>query len=199
MSLATVAEAFPPAPTETPPWDGPDPGRLDDFDAIELARSARRLASWATSVELAAIAELSVRRKAQGEKLGAWDSEIGDWATDEIAAALKLSCGAAAHRIAMAKQLTTALPLTFQALRDGDIDADKARVVADGVRGTRPEVAAEVERRVLPSAGGQTCAQLRYAVRKAIRDVDPRRLCGTAPDGRGRPAAGAVGLRRRHL
>jgi hypothetical protein len=154
----------------------PAPGgyeQLDDFDIVELARSARRLASWATSIELGAIAELSARRKAQGEKLGAWDSEVGDWVTDEVAAALTLSCGTAAHRVVMAEQLATTLPLTFLALRDGSIDADKTRVIADGLRGVPPQLAGEVERQVLPAAPAQTCAQLRYTVRKAIRDIDP--------------------------
>ncbi|HEU5159167.1 MAG TPA: DUF222 domain-containing protein [Streptosporangiaceae bacterium] len=146
---------------------------MDDFGLIELARSVRRLASWATAVELGAIAELSARRRAQGEKLGAWDSEVGEWVSDEVAAALTLSCGAAAHRVVMAEQLATTLQLTFGALRDGRIDADKARVIADGLRGVLPGVAAEVERRVLPAAPEQTCAQLRYAVRKAIEDIDP--------------------------
>jgi hypothetical protein len=160
----------------TPPVPGLDARPhelLDDFDVVELARSARRLASWATSIELGAIAELSARRKAQGEKLGAWDSEVGDWVTDEVAAALTLSCGTAAHRVVMAEQLTTTLPLTFLALREGGIDADKARVLADGLRGVPPQLAGEVERQVLPAAPAQTCAQLRYAVRTAIRNTDP--------------------------
>src|SRR4051795_7731190 len=65
-----------------------EPDQLDDFDVVELARSARRLASWAAAIELSAVAELSARRRAAGEKLGAWDSEVGEWVTDEVAAAL---------------------------------------------------------------------------------------------------------------
>ncbi|HEX6470276.1 MAG TPA: DUF222 domain-containing protein [Streptosporangiaceae bacterium] len=147
--------------------------RLDDFDVVEVARSARRLASWAASLELGAIAELSARRKMQGQKLGAWDFEVGEWVSDEVAAALTLSGGTAAHLVVMAQQLTADLPLTFRALREGLIDAAKARVIADGLRPLRPQVAADVERRVLPAASDQTCAQLRSAVRKAVEDADP--------------------------
>jgi hypothetical protein len=83
---------------------------LDDFDIIEMARSARRLASWAASMEYGAVAELSARRKTQGERLGAWDSEIGEWVTDEIAAALTLSGNTAAREVVIAEQLTETLP-----------------------------------------------------------------------------------------
>jgi hypothetical protein len=146
---------------------------LDDFDIVEMARSARRLAAWATSMEYGAVAELSARRKAQGERLGAWDSEVGEWVTDEIAAALTLSGNAAAREVVIAEQLTETLPDTYRALTDGHIDADKAKVIASGVCGLAPDLARKVEQRVLPNAAGQTCAQLRHAVRAAIRDADP--------------------------
>jgi hypothetical protein len=177
---AVQADVFEPAFSEMPP--GPELAlllgaqecdRLDDFDVVEMARAARRLASWAASLELGAIAELAARRRRQGVKLGAWDSEVGEWVADEVAAALTLSGGTAAHLVVMAEQLAESLPLTFRALREGLIDVAKARVIADGLRPVRPEVAAEVERQVLPSAPGQTCAQLRSAVRKAVQDVDP--------------------------
>jgi hypothetical protein len=178
----TVAEAdaFQPAFAEMPP--GPalalllgarECDQLDDFDVVEMARSARRLASWAASLELTAIAELAARRRRQGVKLGVWDSEVGEWVTDEVAAALTLSGGTAAHLVVMAEQLAADLPLTFRALADGLIDVNKARVIADGLRGIHPKVAGEVERQVLPAAPGQTCAQLRSAVRRAIEDTDP--------------------------
>lgn len=147
--------------------------RLDDFDIVEMARSARRLASWATSLEFGAIAELSARRKTQGERLGAWDSEIGEWVADEVAAALTLSGGAAAREVVVAEQLAEHLPCTNRALTKGLIDTDKAKVIADGVGGCSPAIAGQVEREVLPAASGQTCGQLRYAVRKAVRDADP--------------------------
>lgn len=147
--------------------------RLDDYDIIELARAARRLASWATSAEYAAIATLAARRKIQGEKLGAWDSEIGDWVTDEIAAALTLSGGTAARQVVIAEELTQHLPRTYQALADGRIDADKAKAIASGLSGLSPQIAAQVEVRVLPDAPGHTCAQIRAAIRAAIREADP--------------------------
>jgi hypothetical protein len=149
-------------------------GQLDDYGIVELARSARRLAAWAASLEFGAIAELSARRKVQGERLGAWDSEVGEWVADEVAAALTLSRGAAAHRVVVAQQLAADLPGTCRALADGRIDADKATVIADGVRGSDAAVAARVEQQVLPAAPAQTCAQLRHAVRTAVRDADPQ-------------------------
>jgi hypothetical protein len=180
----TVAEAesdvYQPVFAEMPPGPGlalllgaQEHGQLDDFDIVEVARSARRLTSWAASLEFGAIAELSARRKAVGERLGAWDTEIGEWVADEVAAALTLSGGTAARRVVAAQQLAEDLPGTFRALADGVIDADKAMVIADGVRGAEAAVAARVEQLVLPAAPAQTCAQLRYAVRTAVIDADP--------------------------
>jgi hypothetical protein len=166
--------------TDVPPGPGlavllatREPDRLDDFDLIEMARAARRLASWAASLEYGAIAELSARRKTQGERVGAWDSEVGEWVSDEVAAALTLSGGTAARRVVAAEQLTGTLPGTLRALAEGLIDAEKAKVIADGVCGTGPVMARWVEQRVLASAPTQTCAQLRHAVRAAVRDGDP--------------------------
>jgi hypothetical protein len=147
--------------------------RLDDYDIIEMARAARRLASWAASLEYGAIAELSVRRKSQGEKMGAWDSEVGEWVSDEIAAALTLAGGTAAREVVVAEQLSDTLPATFQALYEGRIDADKAKAIATGLCGVPTETARQVEQQVLPAAPAQTCAQLRHAVRAAVRAADP--------------------------
>jgi hypothetical protein len=180
LTAMAEADVYQPVFAEMPPGPGlalllgaQEHGQLDDFDIVELARSARRLAAWAASLEFGAIAEFSARRKAVGERLGAWDSEIGEWVTDEIAAALTLSGGTAARQVVVAEQLAEHLPRTYRALTDGLIDADKAKVIADGVRGSGPELARRVEQQVLPAASGQTCAQLRYAVRKAVRDADP--------------------------
>lgn len=171
--IEPVFKEMPPGPGLALLLDAQEHDQLDDFDIIELARSARRLASWAAALELGAIAELSARRKVPGERLGAWDSEVGEWVTDEVAAALTLSGGTAARQVVVAEQLVEQLPRTYRALIDGLIDVDKAKVIADGVRGNDPAIADMVEERVLPTAPSQTCAELRYAVRKAIRDADP--------------------------
>ena len=182
ISLVTMTDAdvYQPVFKEMPPGPGlalllgaQEHDQLDDFDIVELTRSARRLAAWAASLEFGAIAELSARRKAQGERLGAWDSEVGEWVADEVAAALTLSGGTATRLVVAAEQLAEDLPGTYRALANGVIDADKAKVIAEGVRGAAPAIAHKVEETVLPAAPGQTCAQLRYAVRTAVRDADP--------------------------
>jgi hypothetical protein len=173
-------ETFQPVFAGMPPGPGlalllgsQDHSQLDDFDMVELTLSARRLASWAAAIEFGAIAELSARRKKQGERLGAWDSQAGEWVIEEIAAALTLSGGVAAHQVAMAGQFTETIPDTWRALEDGRIDRDKAKTIADGVCLLPDETARHVEERVLPDAPGKTCAQLRAAIRKAVLEIDP--------------------------
>jgi hypothetical protein len=168
-----VFAGMPPGPGLALLLGSQDHSQLDDFDLVEFTRSARRLASWAAAIEFGAIAELSARRKKQGERLGAWDSQAGEWVIEEIAAALTLSGGVAAHQVAMAGQFTETIPDTWRALEDGRIDRDKAKTIADGVCLLPDETARRVEERVLPAAPGQTCAQLRAAIRKAVLEIDP--------------------------
>jgi hypothetical protein len=171
--FAAAFSGMPPGPGLALLLGSQDHNQLDDFDVVELARSARRLASWAASIEFGAVAELSARRKAQAERVGAWDSEACEWVIDEVAAALTLSGGTAAREVAAAQQLAESLPGTLAALADGVIDRDKATVITDGVLGLSDQVAQQVEERVLPTAPTQTRARLRRAVRQAAREADP--------------------------
>ncbi len=155
-----VADAVPPGPVlagfAADAWAA-GLGRLSDDELIGVMRAARRLASWAAAMELAAIGDLWRRRVAEEE---AGDANAVRHADDEIAAALTLTG-------------RRRLPLTSQALAAGDIDLPRAMVIADEVTGLDDEHAAAVEHATAGSAPGQTTGQLRAATRRAVMAADP--------------------------
>jgi len=145
-------------------------GRLTDDELVGLMRAARRLASWATAMELAAARDLWRRRHAEEQAGHAGAARRAD---DEIAAALTLTGRAADQELSLAVALRR-LPLTTRALAAGDIDVPRAMVIADEVTGLDNEHAAAVEQIIIGAAAGQTTGQLRAATRRAVLAADPR-------------------------
>ncbi|MCW2902842.1 MAG: hypothetical protein JWO67_5107, partial [Streptosporangiaceae bacterium] len=141
---------------------------LGEHGLVELMRAARRLSSWAGSVELSAIGELERRRQRDADRYGSWSVEMSRALADEVSAALTLSGTAAAVRLGLAMALDRVVPETARALAEGRIDIDKARVVCDGVIGVSDAAARRVEGLVLPEAPGLTARQLAARVRRAI-------------------------------
>jgi len=144
--------------------------RLTDDELIGVLRAARRLTSWAASLELAAVADLSRRRECESEATG--DSQTAEHMPKEVAAALTLTARAADSLVGLADSLT-GLPATMAALRGGEIDRQKAAVIADETACLAPAHREAVEQRVLPGAAGQTTGQLRAATRTAVITADP--------------------------
>jgi hypothetical protein len=144
-------------------------GRLADDELIGVMLAARRLASWATAMELAAVGDLWRRRVAEQD---GGDTGAADHAADELAAALTLTGRAADTQLAFATALAR-LPLTRAALAAGDIDVPRAKVIADEVTGLTDDHAAAVEHAVIGRAPGQTTGQLRAAAQRAVKAADP--------------------------
>ena len=147
-------------------------GRLSDEELIGLIRSHRRQASAAQAGELAAVAELAARRRAEAQADGVRDCLAADAGTDEIAAALTLTGRAAQLLTGRATEMTD-LPRTFAALAAGQIDMPKALVLLTGLAGQEPELAHAVEAQVLGRAPAQTTGQLRACLNRALLAADP--------------------------
>lgn len=167
-----VVDRVPPGPTLAglagDAWsDGLD--RLSDDELIGLLRAARRLTSWATAMELAAVADLWRRRTAEED---AGDTGAARYAGEEIAAALTLTGRAADNVLSLAVALSR-LPATRRALTAGDIDAPRASVIADEVTGLDDAHATAVDKAVAAAAPGQTTGKLRAATRQAVIAADP--------------------------
>jgi hypothetical protein len=145
-------------------------GTLSDDALIGVLRTWRRLAAWAAAGELAAVAELDRRRKA--EVVAGADPHLAEHVGDELAASLTLTTRSADALLDIACGLAR-LPLTRAALATGQIDRAKALVVTDGVSGLGDAHAAAVESAVIGRAPGQTSGQLRAATQRAVLTVDP--------------------------
>jgi hypothetical protein len=168
-----VADGLPPGPTlagfAADAWNT-GLARISDDELIGVLRAARRLASWATALELAAIRNLWRRRVSEED---AGDTGAADHVDAEIAAALTLTPRAADTQLDMAIALGR-LPLTSAALAAGAIDAPRAKAIAEEVTGLTDEHAAAVEQAVITAAGRQTTGQLRAATRRAALSADPQ-------------------------
>jgi Domain of unknown function (DUF222) len=148
-----------------------DLSAVDEFEVVEVLKAGRRLASWAASIEVMALAELERRTVSSEEQPCGVDA--AEFVTCEAEAALTLTSMAAGNLMHIARSLTERLPATLAALTDGRIDIAKARVICDGTHMTSPGVPEFVENAVLPLAPTRTTGWLRAAVRKAVVVADP--------------------------
>ncbi|HEX9031719.1 MAG TPA: DUF222 domain-containing protein, partial [Streptosporangiaceae bacterium] len=88
--------------------------------------------------------------------------------------ALTLSQASASWWSELAVTLAWRLAATGAALRAGEIDLSRARLIAEATSMLDEETARKVEARVLPRAGEQTTGQLRAALRRAVIAADPK-------------------------
>ena len=75
----------------------------------------------------------------------------------------------------LAVTLAWRLPETGAALAAGRVDLARARVIAEATAVLGEDAARAVEATVLPEAGGQTTAQLRARLRRAVIAAGPGR------------------------
>jgi hypothetical protein len=152
-------------------------GSLDEYGLAGVAIAARRLASWAQAAELAAVAQITARAAAADRRIGlAADGRPGRLCRDavgQVSLALMLTDHAATGWADLAVTLAWRLPQTGQALAAGAVDLARARVIAEATAVLSQDAARAVEAEVLPGAGGQTTAQLRVRLRRAVIAADP--------------------------
>ena len=131
---------------------------LADDELIGVLQAWQRLESWCASGLLTAIAELARRRPADRTPPaapGEFPTQLSEFVSDEIAAALTLTGRAASACEELALDLAIRLPGTARALQGGVIDRAKARLIADATRSLTDERAREVEDRILPRPVGR--------------------------------------------
>jgi len=142
--------------------------KLTDDELIGVLRAARRLASRAAAVELAATADLVGRRTSAGTRQASRAAEHVD---DELAAALVLT----RHSAAMLHDLAVGLArlrLTKRALAAGRIDQPRAAVIVAETSALSDLDAAIAELAVIRIAPGLTTGELRQEIRRAILIID---------------------------
>ena len=165
-----------------------DPAVAAERDVVDAMTAAAGVAAWAESVGLAAVGELTARRRQEhlhpdpgsrtARGLGARNTdEVDAFIGSEVAAALRLSRDAARDRMALAEDLRTRLPGTAAALRAASLSVQHARRISDSTTGLTAAAAGRVEQRVLARTAAldatQTPAQTAAACRRAALAVDP--------------------------
>ncbi len=146
-------------------------GQVSDDELAGLMIAFRRLASWASAGELAAVAELAHRRDTQA--LATADPHLAEHTASEVAMVLTLT-GWSAGKLADRAEALARLPLTAAALRAGDIDMPKALVIIGELAGLDDPHATRVEAAVISAAPRLTTAELRRRLRRAVITADPQ-------------------------
>ena len=171
-----VAESLPVGP-DLAAWLATGEAGLEDGALVGIAASYRRLASWAQAGELAVIAQLAARSAAADDKIGVGEdgrpTQLTDEACAQVSLGLTMSQAAASWWSELAVTLTWRLTATGAALRAGQIDLARARLIAEATAVLDEDTAGAVEAKILPAAGDQTTGQLRAALRRAVITADP--------------------------
>jgi hypothetical protein len=134
---------------------------LDSFDRVLLVRAWQRQTAFCEGMMLTAVSGVIA------DAADRWS------ASDEVAAAARISRPAADRKVSLCRRLTAALPATAAALARGDIGYPHILAVHDETLGLSPRLAHDVEQRALRRATQQTPGQLRSAVRKLVAVADP--------------------------
>jgi hypothetical protein len=143
---------------------------LSDDELVGVLGAARRLASRAAGIELAAVAGLEARRAAAARAMGDWRQH--EHVADEIAVALTLTCRAADKLLDLATG-TTRLPAVTAALAAGRIDLPKASVYHHELAALADVPAAAIAAITITDAPGLTTGQLRNMLHRAVLAHDP--------------------------
>ena len=143
---------------------------LTDDELIGVLGAARRLASRAAGIELAAVADLNSRREAHATL--SRDRRQAEHAADEIAAALTLTCRAADKLLDLAAGVTR-LPAVLDALSEGRIDLPKAGVYALELGSLADEPAAAIAALTIKDAERLTTGELGAVLRRLVLAHDP--------------------------
>jgi hypothetical protein len=143
---------------------------LSDRELVAAMEASRRQAGWAQGVQLAAVGELSRRRNAAAPHGG---SDTHRRIAGEVSIELTVPTGQAEELLYLAETLPELLPCTWAALRTGQVDYDRAKVMADGVAGLSGELVRGLDAELIGDAVECTKTQLRQRVKRAVKAADP--------------------------
>jgi hypothetical protein len=150
---------------------------LDENGAAGVVIAARRQTAHTQAAELAAVARITALAAAADPKIGVEDDgrpvRLCRDALGQISLALTTSGCRAGSWAYLAITLTWRLRDTGAALTSGRIDLDRARAIAEATAVLTEEAARSVESAVLPHAPGDTIAELKDRLHRAVIKADP--------------------------
>jgi hypothetical protein len=143
-----------------------DPARIDGAARIDLLVGLERQIAWLQACQQRVLAALD------GEALS-WAGEASiDFTQEQVGAALRLSPGTAASRLA--RTLTDRLPATSERLACGELTYLQARKLAEAAGPFDDATCGVIEEKVLRRGGQQTLSQFTATLRRAVLSADPR-------------------------
>jgi hypothetical protein len=156
--------------------DGINPSALDVDDLVRLAQAhTRQIAHHEAGLNeaMAAMTRRSIYWVCTNDAEKPHDCAKA--VADEVSVAMMWTPSHADARVRGAVELVEQLPATLAALRGGEIDAYKARIIADETAplADRPEVRAQVEQAALAVAPNKSGPQLRAFVKRKVISADP--------------------------
>jgi len=98
---------------------------------------------------------------------------VREFAAEELAPDLHLTWQSAAGQIAYACTVAARLPVTFAALRAGQIHPVHLRIIEDETRYLSDEHAAEADAKLAEAARSKTFGELRYHAHRLVLKLDP--------------------------
>src|SRR5882724_11203970 len=146
-----------------------DPAKVDDAGRIDLLVAYERQIAWLAAAQQRVLAELD------GSALNWNGKQRIDYTQEQVGAALRLSPGHAADRLAVGRTLVDRLPTTLSLLEGGEITYLHAKNLAESALPFNAKTTGEIEERVLRRAADQTVGQFTASVRRAVIAADPRR------------------------
>lgn len=151
-----------PGPDVIGPLSVVDPSTVDGPAQIDLLIALERQIAWLHAAQQRVLAALD------GRALDWSGQESIDYTEEQVGAALRLSPGTAATRLAVGRTLVDRLPATLTMLARGEISYLHAKKLAEAVADLDRQATAEVEQRVLRRAAQQTVGQFGSAVARAV-------------------------------
>jgi len=167
-SVAAELAVISPGPDHDAALSMLDPAVLSDAGRIDLLIALERQIAWLTARQQRVLASLD------GRALDWAGKETIDYTREQVGAALRLSPGHAADRLAVGRTLVDQLPATLGMLQRGEITYLHAKRLAEAVVAFDAKTTAKIEDRVLVRAADQSVGQFSASVRRAVIAADPR-------------------------
>ena len=154
---------------------------LSDADLAERVEAAQRVANMAHAVQVQRVAQYAAREDVRCEDgtVGQQDRGLGHvsaFAAGVVGPKLGLSPAGADRKVHLSARLASRFVPTLEVMGAGELDDYRASVLVAELADAAPEVAAMVQKQVLPKAPTWTAGQLRAAVRRVLARLDPDAL-----------------------
>ncbi|MFZ5870795.1 MAG: DUF222 domain-containing protein, partial [Actinomycetota bacterium] len=167
------------APSDAGGPDAPAVADVGDRALLERIAATERAIAALHAAQVEALAEFSRRRTPVPDPLAGDADPVagrpgrrGDFAVEELMAALRWTAWTASHRLAEAERIAACLPATWSALAAGRIDYARARRIVTAVEVLGEDDAAAVDAAVADVAGQLTTGQLAERLAVEVAAVD---------------------------